>query len=43
LVGPTIFGKMVLVGYVYAEFTSLRMCKISWSRGILPFFGSKMQ
>ena len=36
LVGPTIFGKMVLAKYVYADFTSLRMCKMSVSVGTSP-------
>jgi hypothetical protein len=44
LVGPTIFGKMVLAKYAYAKFTSLRMCKMSVSVGTSPFFfWSKMQ
>ena len=36
-----IFGKMVLAKNVYAEFTSLRMCKMSVSVGTSPFFLSK--
>jgi len=38
LVGPTIFGKMVLAKYVYAKFTSPCMCKMSVSVGTSPFF-----
>jgi len=41
LVEPTIFSKMVLAKYVYAEFTSLRICKMSVSVGTSPFFLSK--